>query len=123
MRVLEGRSEGRFAFALPATTRRNSACVEIRECLLSSAQGLNSTNTAHNVTRTFGNEARDASGLLASSPRWDCCMTTLHPIVFLIDVGNTLLDNEAIQQDLGDHIERRLHAPPRLLASSLETIP
>jgi FMN phosphatase YigB (HAD superfamily) len=29
-----------------------------------------------------------------------------HPIVFLVDVDNTLLDNDAIQQDLKDHIER-----------------
>jgi len=29
-----------------------------------------------------------------------------HPIVFLVDVDNTLLDNDAIQQDLKDHLER-----------------
>jgi FMN phosphatase YigB (HAD superfamily) len=33
-------------------------------------------------------------------------MTLLHPIVFLIDVDNTLVDNDAIQQDLKDHLER-----------------
>ena len=33
-------------------------------------------------------------------------MTWPHPIVFLIDVDNTLLDNDAIQQDLKDHLER-----------------
>jgi FMN phosphatase YigB (HAD superfamily) len=33
-------------------------------------------------------------------------MTMRHPIVFLIDVDNTLLDNDWIQQDLRDHIER-----------------
>jgi FMN phosphatase YigB (HAD superfamily) len=33
-------------------------------------------------------------------------MTLPHPIVFLIDVDNTLLDNDAIQQDLKDHLER-----------------
>ena len=33
-------------------------------------------------------------------------MTHLQPIVFLIDVDNTLLDNDAIQQDLKDHLER-----------------
>jgi FMN phosphatase YigB (HAD superfamily) len=32
-------------------------------------------------------------------------MTMRHPIVFLIDVDNTLLDNDGIQQDLKDHIE------------------
>jgi FMN phosphatase YigB (HAD superfamily) len=32
-------------------------------------------------------------------------MTLLHPIVFLIDVDNTLVDNDAIQQDLKDHLE------------------
>jgi FMN phosphatase YigB (HAD superfamily) len=30
-----------------------------------------------------------------------------HPIVFLVDVDNTLLDNDAIQRDLGDHLESR----------------
>src|SRR6516164_11052670 len=33
-------------------------------------------------------------------------MTRLHPIVFLVDVDNTLLDNDGIQQDLKDHLER-----------------
>jgi FMN phosphatase YigB (HAD superfamily) len=33
-------------------------------------------------------------------------MTSLSPLVFLVDVDNTLLDNDAIQQDLKDHIEQ-----------------
>jgi FMN phosphatase YigB (HAD superfamily) len=33
-------------------------------------------------------------------------MAPSHPIVFLVDVDNTLLDNDAIQQDLKDHLER-----------------
>ena len=33
-------------------------------------------------------------------------MTLPHPIVFLIDVDNTLLDNDRIQEDLKDHLER-----------------
>jgi FMN phosphatase YigB (HAD superfamily) len=33
-------------------------------------------------------------------------MTPSHPIVFLVDVDNTLLDNDRIQQDLRDHLER-----------------
>jgi FMN phosphatase YigB (HAD superfamily) len=33
-------------------------------------------------------------------------MTPPHPIVFLIDVDNTLIDNDGIQQDLKDHLER-----------------
>jgi FMN phosphatase YigB (HAD superfamily) len=33
-------------------------------------------------------------------------MTPVHPIVFLVDVDNTLLDNDAIQQDLKDHLEQ-----------------
>jgi FMN phosphatase YigB (HAD superfamily) len=33
-------------------------------------------------------------------------MTPSHPIVFLVDVDNTLLDNDGIQQDLKDHLER-----------------
>jgi FMN phosphatase YigB (HAD superfamily) len=31
---------------------------------------------------------------------------TSHPVVFLVDVDNTLLDNDAFQQDLQDHLER-----------------
>jgi FMN phosphatase YigB (HAD superfamily) len=33
-------------------------------------------------------------------------MARIVPIVFLVDVDNTLLDNDAIQQDLKDHLER-----------------
>ena len=33
-------------------------------------------------------------------------MGRLHPIVFLVDVDNTLLDNDGVQQDLKDHLER-----------------
>ena len=33
-------------------------------------------------------------------------MTPPHRMVFLVDVDNTLLDNDAIQQDLKDHLER-----------------
>jgi FMN phosphatase YigB (HAD superfamily) len=33
-------------------------------------------------------------------------MTRPHPIVFLVDVDNTLVDNDGIQQDLKDHLER-----------------
>jgi FMN phosphatase YigB (HAD superfamily) len=33
-------------------------------------------------------------------------MIPSHPIVFLVDVDNTLLDNDGIQQDLKDHLER-----------------
>jgi hypothetical protein len=32
-------------------------------------------------------------------------MARVHPIVFLVDVDNTLLDNDGIQQDLKDHLE------------------
>jgi hypothetical protein len=32
--------------------------------------------------------------------------TRRDPIVFLVDVDNTLLDNDGIQQDLKDHIEQ-----------------
>src|ERR1700752_1991809 len=32
-------------------------------------------------------------------------MTPTHPLVFLIDVDNPLLDNDGIQQDLKDHLE------------------
>ena len=33
-------------------------------------------------------------------------MKRVHPIVFLVDVDNTLLDNDRVQQDLKDHLER-----------------
>jgi FMN phosphatase YigB (HAD superfamily) len=33
-------------------------------------------------------------------------MAPAHSIVFLVDVDNTLLDNDAIQQDLKDHLEQ-----------------
>ena len=33
-------------------------------------------------------------------------MTLPHPIVFLVDVDNTLIDNDGIQQDLKDHLEQ-----------------
>jgi FMN phosphatase YigB (HAD superfamily) len=33
-------------------------------------------------------------------------MTPSHPLVFLVDVDNTLVDNDGIQQDLKDHLER-----------------
>jgi FMN phosphatase YigB (HAD superfamily) len=33
-------------------------------------------------------------------------MTSVSPLVFLVDVDNTLVDNDAIQQDLKDHIEQ-----------------
>ena len=33
-------------------------------------------------------------------------MGRLDPIVFLVDVDNTLLDNDSVQQDLKDHLER-----------------
>ena len=33
-------------------------------------------------------------------------MTLRHPMVFLIDVDNTLIDNDAIQQDLKEHLEQ-----------------
>jgi FMN phosphatase YigB (HAD superfamily) len=33
-------------------------------------------------------------------------MTPSHPVVFLLDVDNTLLDNDAIQQDLKGHLEQ-----------------
>jgi hypothetical protein len=30
---------------------------------------------------------------------------TASPLVFLVDVDNTLVDNDGIQQDLKDHLE------------------
>jgi FMN phosphatase YigB (HAD superfamily) len=33
-------------------------------------------------------------------------MAAIHPLVFLIDVDNTLLDNDSVQQDLKAHLEQ-----------------
>jgi FMN phosphatase YigB (HAD superfamily) len=33
-------------------------------------------------------------------------MTLSHPIVYLVDVDNTLIDNDGIQRDLKDHLEQ-----------------
>ena len=33
-------------------------------------------------------------------------MVRIDPVVFLVDVDNTLLDNDGVQQDLKDHLER-----------------
>jgi FMN phosphatase YigB (HAD superfamily) len=46
------------------------------------------------------------AGLLPQWTRWECCMTLPDPTVFLVDVDNTLVDNDGIQQDLKDHIEQ-----------------
>ena len=40
-------------------------------------------------------------------------MTLPHPIVFLVDVDNTLVDNDAIQQDLKDHLGQTYGAAAR----------
>jgi FMN phosphatase YigB (HAD superfamily) len=37
-------------------------------------------------------------------------MTLPHPIVFLLDVDNTLLDNDAFERDLRSHLEQELGA-------------
>lgn len=34
-----------------------------------------------------------------------CSMSPSHPVAFLVDVDNTLLDNDRIQQDLRQHLE------------------
>jgi FMN phosphatase YigB (HAD superfamily) len=41
-------------------------------------------------------------------------MTMPHSTAFLVDVDNTLLDNDAIQQDLKDHLERVYGAASRI---------
>jgi FMN phosphatase YigB (HAD superfamily) len=38
---------------------------------------------------------------------------TPHPVVFLLDADNTLLDNDAIQRDLRDHLENSYGAAAR----------
>jgi FMN phosphatase YigB (HAD superfamily) len=40
-------------------------------------------------------------------------MTEAHPIVFLVDVDNTLLDNDAVQQDFKDHLAETYGAAAR----------
>src|SRR6185295_3452262 len=41
------------------------------------------------------------------------CMTSTDPIVFLVDVDNTLLDNDRIQNDLRKHLEQEFGADCR----------
>ena len=33
-------------------------------------------------------------------------MASAAPVVFLLDVDNTLIDNDGVQEDLRDHLER-----------------
>ena len=40
-------------------------------------------------------------------------MSEIVPVVFLVDVDNTLLDNDHIQKDLGEHLEREFGAACR----------
>ena len=40
-------------------------------------------------------------------------MRPSYPIVFLVDVDNTLLDNDRVQQDLKDYLEREFGARAR----------
>jgi len=40
-------------------------------------------------------------------------MTAAHDVVFLLDVDNTLLDNDRLHDDLGNHIEREFGAAGR----------
>jgi FMN phosphatase YigB (HAD superfamily) len=40
-------------------------------------------------------------------------MTAMHPVVFLLDVDNTLLDNDRIEQDLRRYLEREFGAACR----------
>jgi FMN phosphatase YigB (HAD superfamily) len=40
-------------------------------------------------------------------------MTSGDPLVFLVDVDNTLLDNDGLQEDLRDRLEREFGAPSR----------
>ena len=40
-------------------------------------------------------------------------MTSRDPLVFLVDVDNTLLDNDGLQEDLRDRLEREFGAPSR----------
>jgi FMN phosphatase YigB (HAD superfamily) len=42
----------------------------------------------------------------AGEPAGRSRMTPRHPLVFLVDVDNTLIDNDGIQHDLKDHLER-----------------
>ena len=40
-------------------------------------------------------------------------MTAIRPIVFLLDVDNTLLDNDRVQDDLRNHLQRVFGAESR----------
>jgi len=51
----------------------------------------------------FRKEHRSSTRTVAEG---ECCMTLVRPIVILVDVDSTLLDNERIQQGLKDHLGR-----------------
>src|SRR5262252_1680159 len=40
-------------------------------------------------------------------------MSPRDALIFLVDVDNTLLDNDGLQEDLRDHLEREFGAPRR----------
>src|SRR5271168_3702615 len=40
------------------------------------------------------------------APRGVCAMASPHPAICRVDVDNTLLDNDGIQQDLQNHLEQ-----------------
>jgi beta-phosphoglucomutase-like phosphatase (HAD superfamily) len=46
-------------------------------------------------------------------------MTSPQKVVFLFDVDNTLLDNDRVQNDLRNHLEREFGAETRETATSL----
>jgi FMN phosphatase YigB (HAD superfamily) len=51
-------------------------------------------------------ESRCSSSNAWGERSWKSPMTLRHPMVFLVDVDNTLIDNDAIQQDLKEHLEQ-----------------
>jgi hypothetical protein len=53
--------------------------------------------------------------------RSEDAVSSNHPTVFLVDVDNTLLDNDAIQQDMKDHLEPLASPPARAIGASWTT--
>jgi FMN phosphatase YigB (HAD superfamily) len=50
---------------------------------------------------------------VAQRPLPEYSMTSSHATVFLVDVDNTLLDNDRVQEDLKEHLERAFGAAAR----------
>jgi FMN phosphatase YigB (HAD superfamily) len=67
------------------------------------------------IVRVFGRSGWsgpmfDARAGVSAKRKGGTAVATIHPVVFLFDVDNTLLDNDQVVRDLGNYLERRFGA-------------